>query len=914
MMSELGHDEEDLDEAMASMDGDGNGNIDVEEFMGWWRGYQSNAIIEETREVDPLEEYYQKMFAKCDEDGNGEIDQEELQYLLASLGMVLDDMTLSLAMAVMDEDQNGVIEWEEFKHWFKDVVTTEIDVSDFCETVGLEGGGEEGKLTFSKAREAIQFLCERDGVTMIADDTLLQGAFPDGTEPDSDTTIPFDVLSKWWLAYQKNPAAFVPTQPTRGLGKSLVDDDDGDAPPKARGKLAKESESGWGEIDMGGGAGEIWTENGWQPVGACGLDSDSDDEGSKKKKKNKKKKVDPKVYEPKEKKKPLDEKLMEAAEAAEERQRNRVKKRSDQMVKQRELRNKHDSGRFGEATEATEAPERNSLPRGPSRYREGLAGRLAPLAMDPNEFNDFIVKAQPRPRTTESSGIHSSGFRRLMTAPYLPTATQIDMAGARRRHHISHIEDSFRYGSRSAPELARPSSAAWQERDITIVSRGKNYVVKMPSVLGPARAQKHVIVDDGPPDDEFSDSLDEFASSDEDLQAEQAEQAAIDQLLRDKSDHYQDYRQGEEHAQVQAEMRERTMEQDYDREYDDKLVAKLHKKQEAQQGGSQQSMMQYRGGKTNSRKEHTAAEEEFYDTANWQFRGPSPRSDESPRSRGPVARSPNGESGDSLASGSPRFSQTQQSPRRSFDGAPAEQPDLSIAGEPSPRYFSPRGSTPDSLRRPIRIVMTVAGQQGPTFASPRSKEATKAMLLDQAEVVGILTRMNRERNTMRVPTASSISADMDSRNVPPGAVAKKAPAANRDRYKGPTEKVDRSLLKWFAEHGSAKNSLRTMVKGKSERKGFQHDWRSPSRDWKLGGEPRRGSQAQAGRQRKPAAGGVLGSYGGWSSGGDEASKPGGMAEQDCLWNRVAQKGQQRATTAPGGARPFTPSRSSAVLW
>jgi hypothetical protein len=240
---------------------------------------------------------------------------------------------------------------------------------------------------------------------------------------------------------------------------------------------------------------------------------------------------------------------------------------------------------------------------------------------------------------------------------------------------------------------------------------------------------------------------------------------------------------------------------------------------------------QCQGRRSRSRKEHTAAEEQFCDNVCFEFDGPSPRP------RGIRSQSPTGGNSASPcgteASGLPRFSET-HSPRSagSDHGTAAERPvDLSIDGQPSPRYHLARKNSQTHL------VMAAAPQC--TNPSPRSNVNVKAMLLDQAEVVGILNRMSRERVSMRLPTAPSFnSSNLDGHKaVSPGAVAKKAPAVTREKYKGPSEKADRNVLKWFAEHGSAKKSLRTMSsQGKGDRKRFQHDWRSPAgHDWKLGG-------------------------------------------------------------------------------
>jgi len=488
------------------------------------------------------------------------------------------------------------------------------------------------------------------------------------------------------------------------------------------------------------------------------------------------------------------------------------------------------------------------------------------------------------------------------------------------------------------PNLERPESAEWRERDITIVPRGDAYVVRMPSVLTPARVAKNVpfkYADSGS-DKEDSDSLSDLDSS---TGSEEALRRREEETRREESDVYREYRETDEQflamRREQEESHARSMDELYERglvlEYD-----KLALQQPHQRG---------------SRAAHTAMEQEFYETVNWEYQGPSPRVSNSPRhsSSGQRSASPRngGESlhGSQASYGSsPRNADRVGSPRRSpaadggdggdGDEAPFEQLDLTVAGRTSPRQFSPRTCMQmDAVKAVAGIRMTSP------FASPRSKEAAKAMLLDQAEVTSILTRVNNQRNSMRVPTAASFAPDLEERNIPPGAVAKKPPITNREKYKTPTERTDRNVLRWFAEHGSAKRSLKTMSRGPGpNRKEFKHDWRSPSGcEWKLGQETSASGQhahSQLGRRpRSQGTPSVLGSYGGWSSSGAggggggggggaqarraEGWRPGGLAEQDCLWNQVAEKSSQQAAAVAaggGGGRPFTASRSSAVLW
>jgi hypothetical protein len=242
---------------------------------------------------------------------------------------------------------------------------------------------------------------------------------------------------------------------------------------------------------------------------------------------------------------------------------------------------------------------------------------------------------------------------------------------------------------------------------------------------------------------------------------------------------------------------------------------------------------------------------------------------------------------------------------------------LGIAGRQSPRQYSPRTNTQTDA------VRAVAGPSSP-FTSPRSKPAAKAMLLDHAQMAGILARANHQRSSMRVPTPASISPGPEASRLPPGAVAMKSKLAKRDKYKTSTERMDRNVLQWFAEHGSAKRSMKTMSRGSGpQRKASACDWRSPPGcQWKLadnngGRTSSRANPAEFRMLRRPSTSSVLGSYGSWSTanksvGGEQRSDwqlgDGGLSEQDRLWNQIF------GAVPASSVRPTTSLRSSATLW
>lgn len=864
-----------------------------------WRGYNSSYIVQES--ADAMQEYYRRMFDQADKDGNGKICDNELQVLLDNLGMPTDSVSVQLALAVMDENRDGMICWEEFKTWLDNIIATETEMSEFCENCGVDTS-RGGLLSFEKAKNAIDFLCKRDGQASIEDEQLLAQVFPPGSSKYSDHTISFDVLCKWWLAYQVDPEAKATPQAVthRTLGEDDDDDDDfddlkGQAKP-GNGVLNNGTIDDVGGWDASGGAGEVWTADGWMPVGDFEThDSDSDVAVAKKKRKKKKKRPAPQRK--RTPKKEIDSQLLADAEAAEERQRRRAQKRSEQMATKR----KQNSAPWANASRTSS----RSSSRQPSAVSTP-ARHSAEQTDDPLEdFSDFVVQAQPRPRTTQPeqrSHIHSSGFRRLPTAPYQPHAARRLMHGRHTKPNnargLSMVHGGNGLCSQSMPDLERPISATWKERDMTIAPCGED-VVKMPSLKTPP----------GTPEQNI-------------------------EKMHEESDLYREYREAEERSIARQREHDVAYARSMNELYERGLVVEYEKL------ALQDPHQQQRG----SRMIHTAAERQFYETVNWEYQGPSPRASptaspmhspihspmhsprHSPRHSRQVVN------GYSEQSYSPVESEVQTSSAATHHESPRNQSvavghddglegrlDLIIAGRQSPRHYSPRTTTQ------VEAIRAVARRSSP-FASPRSKEAAKAMLLNQAEVTSVLVHTNHQRNLMRTPTAASFAPDLEARTLPSGVMATKSELEKRARYKTPTDRTDRNVLQWFAEHGSAKSSMRTMSRGPGpQRKAFAHDWRSPSGcGWKLADSPTmnslpdgvkncRASNVGVPRPHIQRSSNVLGSYGSLRTGRDTVGhgaqrdlrgwQQGSRSQQDFLWNHVVQtRGEQSlAATTPTAA-------------
>lgn len=100
---------EELEILLDSVDTDRNGVIDFAEFVDVMRGHLWQADGAPSAE-DELKE----AFAVFDKDGNGFISKEELKAALLNLGERLDDDELEAMIRAADRDGNGEIDYEEF--------------------------------------------------------------------------------------------------------------------------------------------------------------------------------------------------------------------------------------------------------------------------------------------------------------------------------------------------------------------------------------------------------------------------------------------------------------------------------------------------------------------------------------------------------------------------------------------------------------------------------------------------------------------------------------------------------------------------------------------------------------------------------------------------------------------------------
>merc|ERR1712083_846295 len=102
--------EKDVEKMMREVDDDGNGTIDLDEFIALLRTKSNGKYAKMTPE-DELKE----AFAIFDADNNGSIDAEELAKVMAALGEKLTKSDIEFMIKTVDIDGDKNIDFKEFK-------------------------------------------------------------------------------------------------------------------------------------------------------------------------------------------------------------------------------------------------------------------------------------------------------------------------------------------------------------------------------------------------------------------------------------------------------------------------------------------------------------------------------------------------------------------------------------------------------------------------------------------------------------------------------------------------------------------------------------------------------------------------------------------------------------------------------
>jgi Ca2+-binding EF-hand superfamily protein len=129
---------EHLQQLIDWLDKNGDGVVDIDEFLDWWITSQEAGHPETNRTFRGItrEEIAEK-FTKYDEDENGQMDTQELGGLVGELGYPLQGDALHALMEWLDRSGDGKISLEEFTRWF----TGELDGQSF-RSLGHPAGDE----------------------------------------------------------------------------------------------------------------------------------------------------------------------------------------------------------------------------------------------------------------------------------------------------------------------------------------------------------------------------------------------------------------------------------------------------------------------------------------------------------------------------------------------------------------------------------------------------------------------------------------------------------------------------------------------------------------------------------------------------------------------------------------------------
>eukprot|EP01100_Stratorugosa_tubuloviscum_P012364 TRINITY_DN584_c1_g2_i2.p1 TRINITY_DN584_c1_g2~~TRINITY_DN584_c1_g2_i2.p1 ORF type:complete len:348 (-),score=177.31 TRINITY_DN584_c1_g2_i2:97-1140(-) len=159
---EMGHhlSKEELDLALEYLDSDGNGTIEYEEFVVWWKKNDRFVDLELDDARLAIRQTASKIFRRFDSDASGVIDSNEFsafhQHLTES---GLTDRPLNSCFAELDENHDGKVQFNEFIRWLKE---------------------KESNLTVRFVNEngiSFDVLIDERSALSVADKTKLHGSF-----------------------------------------------------------------------------------------------------------------------------------------------------------------------------------------------------------------------------------------------------------------------------------------------------------------------------------------------------------------------------------------------------------------------------------------------------------------------------------------------------------------------------------------------------------------------------------------------------------------------------------------------------------------------------------------------------------------------------------------------------------------
>eukprot|EP01043_Picozoa_sp_COSAG02_P003204 COSAG02_NODE_76_length_41115_cov_60.967817_31_plen_700_part_00 len=130
LVTQLGMDasEKDVDKAMATMDADGGGTVDFEEFCAWWRSRpcatdnmadRMKERLQSLQGADPvLEQHVLYAFELIDADNSGRLDREEVQAAAKRLGANMEAAEAARMFDEMEKGPSGEVGFHAFRRWY----------------------------------------------------------------------------------------------------------------------------------------------------------------------------------------------------------------------------------------------------------------------------------------------------------------------------------------------------------------------------------------------------------------------------------------------------------------------------------------------------------------------------------------------------------------------------------------------------------------------------------------------------------------------------------------------------------------------------------------------------------------------------------------------------------------------------
>ena len=199
LLAKLGMDTdpEKLDSVFFEMDNDHQGEVELQEFMWWWKKAGKGLRQQMTKLKDEMNEV-KEIFDEIDTDASGELHRDEVQSLLTMLGVKLNIEEMDSTMKDLDADGSGEVNFTEFFNWWKDDDTQEKMGPAKARMAAVKEKFDEldADLSGELSIEEIRMLAENILEVEISETELAAGM----AEMDTDQSgeVSFAEFYNWW--------------------------------------------------------------------------------------------------------------------------------------------------------------------------------------------------------------------------------------------------------------------------------------------------------------------------------------------------------------------------------------------------------------------------------------------------------------------------------------------------------------------------------------------------------------------------------------------------------------------------------------------------------------------------------------------------------------------------------------------